>query len=54
MVHGHARDLTVPPADDEAFRFLARRLDLAPERLARQLEQHTAMVPRLYTQLLES
>jgi glutamate-ammonia-ligase adenylyltransferase len=52
MVHGHARDLTVPAQDSEAFRFLARRLDLPPERLARQLEHHTATVPRLYEELL--
>jgi glutamate-ammonia-ligase adenylyltransferase len=46
MVRGHAKDLTVPPADSEEFEFLARRLGYGGEtaRLAEDLERHTRAV----------
>lgn len=49
MVRGHARDLTVPPADSEEFEFLARRLGYGGEtaRLAEDIERHTQTVGEL-------
>src|SRR5690606_24126690 len=49
MVRGHARDLTVPPADSEEFEFLARRIGYAGDtaRLSADLERHTATVLEL-------
>ncbi len=42
MVSGHARDLVIPPAGSEAFRFLARRLGYVPRRGASPEDQLTA------------
>lgn len=48
MVRGDARDLTVPPAETEDFRFLARRLDYAtPEELAQDLQHHLEQVQQI-------
>jgi len=49
MVRGHARDLTVPPADSEEFEFLARRLGYGGEtaRLTQDIERHTRTVGEL-------
>lgn len=46
MVRGHARDLTVPPADSEEFQFLARRLNYGNDtrRLADEIERQTACI----------
>lgn len=49
MVRGHAKDLTVPPAESEEFEFLARRLGYAGEtaRLSEDIERHTRTVLEL-------
>ena len=49
MVRGHAKDLTVPPADSEEFEFLARRLDYHADlpRLKSDLERYTQDVQAL-------
>jgi glutamate-ammonia-ligase adenylyltransferase len=53
MVRGHAKDLTVPPADSEEYAYLARRLTLeSPEALRRRLEAQLDQVPRLQSRLL--
>ena len=55
MVRGNARDLTVvPPAESEAFAFLARRLRYGNDvaRLREDLERHTAAVQELNARLL--
>jgi glutamate-ammonia-ligase adenylyltransferase len=53
MVRGHAKDLTLPPADSEEYAYLARRLTLeSPEDLRRRLEGHLDQVPRLQSRLL--
>ena len=54
MVHGNARDLTVPPAEGEAFAFLARRLRYGNDvpRLRDDLTRHTAYVQELNSRLL--
>ena len=54
MVRGNARDLTVPPADSEAFAFLARRLRYGNDvgQLRDDLARHTACVQELNAQLL--
>ena len=55
MVRGNAKDLTVPPADSEAFAFLARRLRYGNDvgRLQRELEGYTAAVRELSERLLD-
>jgi len=55
MVRGHAKDLTVPPPDSEAFEFLARRLDYGNDaaRLQRNIERWTECVQEI-SQVLES
>ncbi|MBN1935975.1 MAG: glutamine synthetase adenylyltransferase [Anaerolineae bacterium] len=55
MVRGNARDLTVPPADSEAFAYLARRLRYGDDiaRLQADLEEHTSRVQALGAQLLK-
>jgi glutamate-ammonia-ligase adenylyltransferase len=54
VVRGHAKDMTVPPADSEEFAFLARRLrygkDLA--RLRDDLRRYTTDVQELNARLL--
>jgi glutamate-ammonia-ligase adenylyltransferase len=54
MVRGHARDLTVPPADSEEFEFLARRLGYGNDLigLRNDLETHTDTV-REFGRLLD-
>jgi glutamate-ammonia-ligase adenylyltransferase len=54
MVHGNAKDLTVPPYDSEAFAFLARRLRYGDDtqKLRDELTQHTSSVQELGAQLL--
>jgi len=54
MVRGNARDLTVPPADSEAFAFLARRLRYGRDvaRLCADLTRHTSFVQELSARLL--
>jgi|GEM_PF-92495 len=49
MVRGNARDLTVPPQDDEEFQFLARRLGYGNEtaRLQADIALHTKNVQNL-------
>jgi glutamate-ammonia-ligase adenylyltransferase len=55
MVRGNAKDLTVPPADGEAFAFLARRLRYGNDvdRLRKELEGYTASVRELSGRLLD-
>jgi len=53
MVRGHAKDLTVPPADSEEFSFLARRLNY--DRLTAlqdDLTQHLTAVQNVNSRLL--
>jgi glutamate-ammonia-ligase adenylyltransferase len=54
MVRGNARDLTVPPADSEAFAYLARRLRYGNDvtQLRRDLTRYTASVQELNARLL--
>jgi glutamate-ammonia-ligase adenylyltransferase len=54
MVRGNARDLTVPPADSEAFAFLARRLGYGSDiaKLRDELARHTACAQELNARLL--
>jgi glutamate-ammonia-ligase adenylyltransferase len=54
MVHGNARDLTVPPYDSEAFAFLARRLRYGNDthRLREELTRYTSDVQELSARLL--
>ena len=54
MVRGNARDLTVPPADDEEFAVLARRMRYGsdPTQLRDELARHAAGVQELSTRLL--
>ena len=53
MVRGNARDLTVPPANSEAFAFLARRLRYAePGQLAADVAQYRGWVQELNRRLL--
>ncbi|MFQ5730745.1 MAG: glutamine synthetase adenylyltransferase [Planctomycetaceae bacterium] len=49
MVRGNARDLTVPPTDDEQFQFLARRLGYGHKtaQLKNDLDRHTKFVREL-------
>jgi glutamate-ammonia-ligase adenylyltransferase len=53
MVHGNAKDLTVPPYDSEAFAFLARRLRYGndTERLREELTRYTSDVQALSARL---
>jgi glutamate-ammonia-ligase adenylyltransferase len=54
MVQGNAKDLTVPPADGEAFAFLARRLRYGSNvaQLRDDLEYYTNSVQEASTRLL--
>ena len=54
MVHGNAKDLTVPPPNDEEFAFLARRLNYGNDlaRLQDDLTRHMAVVQELSEKLL--
>jgi glutamate-ammonia-ligase adenylyltransferase len=54
MVHGNAKDLTVPPYDSEAFAFLARRLRYGndTDRLREELTRYTSDVQTLSARLL--
>lgn len=54
MVRGNAKDLTVPPADSEAFAYLARRLRYGQDvdRLRQDLDKHSAHVQELNARLL--
>jgi glutamate-ammonia-ligase adenylyltransferase len=54
MVHGNAKDLTVPPYDSEAFAFLARRLRYGDDtdRLREELTRYTSDVQELCGRLL--
>ncbi|HUG91646.1 MAG TPA: glutamine synthetase adenylyltransferase [Planctomycetaceae bacterium] len=54
MVRGHARDLTVPPADGEEFEFLARRLGYRsePSQLDANVDRATACVAELLQKYL--
>ncbi|MGC1273525.1 MAG: glutamine synthetase adenylyltransferase [Planctomycetaceae bacterium] len=49
MVRGHAKDLTVPPAESEEFEFLARRLGYGGETgcLKEDIDRHTQTVLEL-------
>jgi len=55
MVRGNAKDLTVPPPDDEAFAFLARRLNYGSNviKLQNDIYRHTMFVQKLSQQLLK-
>jgi glutamate-ammonia-ligase adenylyltransferase len=54
MVHGNAKDLTVPPYDSEAFAFLARRLRYGDDtgRLREELTRYISDVQELGGRLL--
>jgi glutamate-ammonia-ligase adenylyltransferase len=54
MVHGNAKDLTVPPHDSEAFAFLARRLRYGDDtqKLRDELTQYASSVQELGARLL--
>lgn len=54
MVHGNARDLTVPPADSEEFAFLARRLHYGDNvaQLQADLSAHMQHVQEINARLL--
>ncbi len=54
MVRGNAKDLTVPSPDDEAFAFLARRLDYGDDliRLQNDIYRHTNFIRRRNQRLL--
>ncbi len=54
MVHGNAKDLTVPPADSEEFAFLARRLHYGEDisQLQADLSAHMQYVQEINTRLL--
>jgi glutamate-ammonia-ligase adenylyltransferase len=54
MVRGNAKDLTVPPADSEAFAFLARRLRYGNDvaQLREDLARYTACVQEQSARLL--
>ncbi|HEY85034.1 MAG TPA: glutamine synthetase adenylyltransferase [Chloroflexi bacterium] len=56
MVHGNAKDLTLPPVDSEEFAFLARRLsyDNNTARLHKDLNHHTGFVQEINHRLLKS
>ena len=44
VVRGHARDLTLPPRDSQAFTYLARRMrDETPEALSAAIEAHMSV-----------
>lgn len=55
MVRGHAKDLTVPTPESEAFEFLARRLgyDNDSARLQKNLNRSTECIQEISDQLLE-
>jgi len=55
MVRGNAKDLTVPPVENEAFAFLARRLRYGNDvtRLHQDLTTYTTSVQALNRRLLE-
>jgi glutamate-ammonia-ligase adenylyltransferase len=55
MVRGNAKDLTVPPADSEAFAFLARRLRYENNvaQLRDDIEYYATSVQELSTRLLQ-
>ncbi|MBN2002534.1 MAG: glutamine synthetase adenylyltransferase [Anaerolineae bacterium] len=54
MVHGNNKDLTVPPANSEAFAFLARRLRYGDDvdRLRDELARYTVRVQGISARLL--
>jgi glutamate-ammonia-ligase adenylyltransferase len=54
VVRGHARDLTIPPIDSDAFAYLARRLGYGSQtRLLRNyLQRHTQAVLEINTRFL--
>ncbi len=54
MVHGNNKDLTVPPANSEAFAFLARRLRYGDDvaRLRDELTRYTIRVQEISARLL--
>ena len=54
MVHGNAKDLTLPPADSEEFAFLARRLNYGNHtaRLSQDLNRHTGFAQEINRRLL--
>ncbi len=54
MVRGNAKDLTVPDSTEEAFAFLARRLDYGDDiiRLQNDLQRHTSFIRKLSDRLL--
>jgi glutamate-ammonia-ligase adenylyltransferase len=54
MVRGNTKDLTVPPADSEEYRFLADRLGYGAEleRLRADLNRHPTFVQQLSVRLL--
>ncbi len=56
MVHGNAKDLTLPPVDSEEFAFLARRLNYGNNtaRLHKDLNHHTGFVQEINHRLLKS
>jgi len=55
MVRGHAKDLTIPPAEDEEFAFLARRLNYGKNLsgLGDDLTRHTTTAQELNICLLD-
>ena len=54
MVRGNAKDLTVPSPDDEAFAFLARRLDYGDDliKLQNDIYRHTNFIRKRNQRLL--
>jgi len=54
MVRGNAKDLTVPPPEEEAFAFLARRLNYGDDMAQLQVDlmRHTTDVQELSQKLL--
>jgi glutamate-ammonia-ligase adenylyltransferase len=54
VVHGHAQDLTVPPAESEEFHLLARRMRFATAALLHAaIQERLAMVQALWLRLDE-
>lgn len=54
MVHGNAKDLTIPPPESEDYAFLARRLNYEadPNKFNHDLTHHTRVVQDINSQLL--
>lgn len=48
VVRGHARDLTIPPAESREFAYLARRLDLEPPALSAAIDERMTFAGGLW------